>query len=81
MPIYEFKCLKCSEFIELLIMNKGDEIELRCPKCSGEELERVLSSTNYSMGNGSGTSQKTKVQTRTCGSGTCTTYEIPGPTR
>jgi putative FmdB family regulatory protein len=81
MPIYEFKCLKCEEFIELLLLNKDEEVELKCPKCNAKDLERVLSSTNYSMGNGSGTGQGTKAQTRTCGSGSCTTYEIPGHTR
>ena len=81
MPIYEFKCLKCHKFIELLVMNQDNKIELKCPECNCEELERVLSNTNYSMGNGSRTSKRTKVQTRACGSGTCSTYEIPGPTR
>ena len=81
MPIYEFKCLKCEEFIELLVMNKDEEIELKCPKCASEDLERVLSSTNYSMGLGSGTGQGAKSQTRSCGSGSCTTYEVPGHTR
>ena len=81
MPIYEFKCLKCEEFIELLIMNKDEEIELKCPKCNGEDLERILSSTSYSMADGSDKSQGVKSQTRTCESGSCTTYEIPGHTR
>jgi putative FmdB family regulatory protein len=81
MPIYEFKCLECEEFIELLVMNKDEEIELKCPKCKGEELERVLSSTCYSMADSSGKSQGVKSQTRTCTSGSCTTYEIPGHTR
>ncbi len=81
MPIYEFKCLKCEEFIELLVMNPDEKIELRCPKCKCEELERVLSSTSYSMGDGSGKRQGVKSQTRTCQSGSCTTYEIPGHTR
>jgi putative FmdB family regulatory protein len=81
MPIYEFKCLECEEFIELLVMNKDEEIELKCPKCKCEELERVLSSTSYSMPDGSGKSQGAKSQTRTCGSGSCTTYEIPGHAR
>ena len=81
MPIYEFKCLKCEEFIELLIMNKDEEIELKCPKCECEELERVLSTTNYSMADGSGKGQGVKSQARTCGSGSCTTYDIPGHTR
>lgn len=81
MPIYEFKCLKCEEFIEMLVMNKDDEIQLKCPKCGGEELERVLSTTSYTMGYGSGADTGVKSQTRTCPSGSCTTYEVPGHTR
>ena len=81
MPIHEFKCLKCEEFIELLVMNKDEEIELKCPKCSCGELERVLSSTNYNMTDGSGKNQGVKSQTRTCTGGSCTTYEVPGHTR
>ncbi|MBW1749046.1 MAG: hypothetical protein JRJ34_11895 [Deltaproteobacteria bacterium] len=39
MPIYEFKCLKCEEFIELLVMNKDEEIELKCPSsCTTYEI-------------------------------------------
>jgi len=79
MPIYEFKCLKCSECFEMLVMNQGEDIELKCPKCSAEDLERVLSCTNYSMTGGSGGNPGAKTQTRTCSSGSCTTYEIPGP--
>ncbi len=79
MPIFEFKCLKCQEYFEMLIMNNDEEVELRCPKCNSEEFERILSRTNYSMGNSSGGKQRVKTQTRTCSSGTCTTYDIPGP--
>ena len=81
MPIYEFKCLKCEEFIELLVMNKDEKIELKCPKCDSEELERVLSSTSYNVSDGSGKNKGVKSQTRTCTSGSCTTYEIPGHSR
>ena len=81
MPIYEFKCLKCQEFIEYLVMTKDDEIELKCPACSCEDLERVLSTTNYSVGNGVASKQGTKAITKTCGSGSCTTWEIPGPSK
>ncbi len=52
MPIYEFKCSKCEEFFELLVMKTDDELELRCPKCKSEEFERVLSATSYAMGAG-----------------------------
>ncbi|NNF99092.1 MAG: zinc ribbon domain-containing protein [Desulfobacteraceae bacterium] len=80
MPIFEFKCLSCEEFIELLIMNKNEEIELKCPKCESHELERVLSTTNYNMnGANTGGSPGSSTQTRTCSGGSCTTYNIPGP--
>ncbi len=81
MPIYEFKCLKCNEFFELLVMKKDEEVELRCPKCHAAEFERVLSSTNFCVGNCSSGNQERSIQTRTCSTGSCTTYDIPGPTR
>ena len=81
MPIYEFKCLNCQGCFELLIMNKNETIEMVCPKCSSEELERILSCTHYSMTGGSQSGQGIRTQTRTCSSGSCTTYDIPGPTR
>ena len=81
MPIYEFKCMDCEEFIEQLIMNKDEAIELKCPGCGSQELERVLSTASYSMSDGSVAKQRVTSQTKTCSSGSCTTYEIPGPTR
>lgn len=76
MPIYEFKCLKCQEYFELLLMSQDKEVELRCPKCKSGEFERILSNTSYAMGG----SSKVTSQTRTCSTGSCTTYEVPGPT-
>jgi len=40
MPIYEYSCRKCGHSFEQLV-RKGDIPA--CPKCSGEELERLLS--------------------------------------
>jgi len=79
MPIYEFKCLKCEHFFELLIMNDEDMVELECPECKSEEFERVMSATNYAMGSGAGPKAGVTSTSRTCSSGSCTTYEIPGP--
>ncbi len=82
MPIYEFKCMKCEEFIELLVMSKNDEDELKCPKCGGQSFERVMSRTNFNMtGSPSGSracSADSGKLERTCSSGSCTTYTVPG---
>ncbi len=82
MPIYEFKCLKCNEYFELLLMKSDDKIEMKCPECTSCEIERVISNTSYTMGeNATGENRKAAAQTRTCSGGTCTTYDIPGPSR
>lgn len=81
MPIYEFKCLDCNKYIEILVMNKDEEIELKCPDCGSGNLERILSSTSHVMGAGSGSDQKATTRTRNCSTGSCTTYDIPGYSR
>jgi putative FmdB family regulatory protein len=83
MPIYEFKCLKCEEFFELLVMKNDEEVDMHCPKCNAAEFERVLSTTNYAMAEGgaSASSPSANAQTRTCSGGSCTTYDLPGPSR
>ncbi|MBW1812684.1 MAG: zinc ribbon domain-containing protein [Deltaproteobacteria bacterium] len=79
MPIYEFRCLECDSNFELLMVNQNEEVEMKCPECDSLNFERILSSTNYSMGSGPGANQGVKSQTKTCSSGSCTTYDIPGP--
>ncbi len=80
MPIYEFKCLTCDDFFELLLMNNDEIVELKCPRCDSEDFERVISTASYSMSSGgSQKNQQASSQTRTCLSGSCTTYNIPGP--
>ncbi len=79
MPIFEFKCLKCSEFFEVLVMSKDEDAETKCPKCGSEEFERVLSATNHAIAGGSGAGEaRASTQTRNCSAGNCTTYTIPG---
>jgi len=79
MPIYEFKCSKCNELMELLVMNNDESIELKCKKCGSFRLERVMSSSNYAVGeNKNSPKQNGCSTTRTCSSGSCTTYTVPG---
>ena len=81
MPIYEFKCLKCDEFFEMLVMGEDKELEMACPKCKSEDFERVMSTTNFTVPGGGppGENKGPSVQTRNCSAGSCTTYEVPGP--
>lgn len=82
MPIFEFKCMDCDKYQEILVMNKQEEVEIACPNCGSGNLERILSATSHTI-NGSGSGQAdtsgASTQTRTCSSGSCTTYTIPGP--
>lgn len=82
MPIFEFKCLDCDEYMEILVMNKQEEVEMVCSRCGSGNLERILSSTNHTVtggGPGRPADSGASAQTRTCSSGSCTTYTIPGP--
>jgi putative FmdB family regulatory protein len=82
MPIFEFRCLKCNECFELLVMSGDDqkEVALECPKCNSAEFEKIMSCTNYAMGDGPGGGRPAaSSETRTCSSGSCTTYNLPGP--
>jgi len=81
MPIYEFKCLDCNNTFEKLFFNSDENVNLSCPECKSELLERVVSESNYAMKAGSGERQTT-VTTKSCGSSNkCMTLDIPGPTR
>ena len=79
MPIYEFKCLECNDVMEILVMNQEDTVEMRCPKCASSNLERIISSTNFSMAPASGGSRGPATTQRSCSGGNCTTIDLPGP--
>ena len=81
MPIFEFRCLDCGDVFEKLFMNPDEQVDMMCPQCQSQSLERVVSKTNYAMGMGPGGKQS-KVTTKSCGpSNQCTTLELPGHTK
>ena len=84
MPIYEFQCTDCGEKKEILFRSSDEKVEMKCDKCGSENLQRVLSSTNFSVsggGSGSGAGTGATSSTHNCSGGSCTTYDIPGPSR
>lgn len=80
MPIYEFKCLTCEACMEVLVMGGDDnQTPLKCSQCGGGDLERIISTTNFAMGSSSGNSSSApSTEKRTCSSGSCTTWNLPG---
>lgn len=82
MPIYEFRCTSCGHIQEFILTGSDDKIEMKCSECNGEELERVMSATNYAMGSSGSKSSGPTATTRTCGPGnSCTSIELPGYTK
>jgi|LGVD01.1.fsa_nt_gb putative FmdB family regulatory protein len=44
MPIYEYRCQECGEKFEKLVRSmKNPGPEIKCPKCGGREVEKLLS--------------------------------------
>ena len=82
MPIFEFRCAECGNKFEKLFMTSDEKVDLVCPKCNCEALERVVSRTNYSIGDGPGENQP-KITANTCGGADnqCMTLELPGHTK
>ncbi|HEY33092.1 MAG TPA: zinc ribbon domain-containing protein [Dehalococcoidia bacterium] len=50
MPIYEFKCLDCSQVSEVFV--RSSEQALRCPDCGSGNLEKLVSAS-YMIKSGS----------------------------
>ena len=48
MPIYEFRCMKCQEEFEALIIGGNDKVT--CPRCQGDSLERLMSACGFKSG-------------------------------
>ncbi len=81
MPIFEFRCSECGHVFEKLFLGSDEEIQLSCPECGCQTLDRVISQTNYVMGIAPG-GAKPKLTEKSCSGGNkCFTLDLPGPTR
>ncbi len=80
MPIYEFRCMGCGELFEVLSVSARAGEAVRCPECGGEFLERVLSRVARSRGDGARGEAAYEATTRSCPTGSCGTFTLPGHT-
>lgn len=68
MPIYEYRCLKCEEEFETLVLGRDNDV--CCPACQSKKLERLLSACGFKSG-GSFTPAKGSSGCATCSSHHC----------
>lgn len=47
MPIYEYECFGCGRTFQCLLMKREEEAQIRCPKCGGEKMKRLISTTYH----------------------------------
>ena len=50
MPIYEYKCNECGKVQEVLHKKITTVESVTCPDCGGEDLTRLISTANVSIG-------------------------------
>lgn len=53
MPIYEYRCERCSTTFEKLLF-KGEEHGIKCPECGSKAVKKLMSAASF-MGPGIGT--------------------------
>ncbi len=63
MPIFEYRCRKCSEEFEQIVFRQSETIH--CPKCDSGETEKLFSSFAVSSGSGKSAS----LASANCGPG------------
>ena len=70
MPIFEYRCNKCEEILEILITSGKDENEVQCKKCGSKNLEKLISLPFVSVSENSANLSHCGRQTTCCGSPT-----------
>jgi len=71
MPIYEYACTVCEKRFEELIRTATEETQLKCPYCSGSEIQRKMSvfgmpSTGSTLSSGPSCASCSRTSCSTC---------------
>ena len=49
MPIYEYACHNCKQFVEVIVRRVSEDFTPRCPECGGKKLTRMISSFQFHL--------------------------------
>ena len=81
MPIFEFRCIECGGIFEKLFFHSNEQVDMQCPNCKSESIERVVSRSSHTLGS-PGKGPQTEITTKSCGQGNqCMTFDLPGPSK
>lgn len=73
MPIHEFKCEKCGEEFEELVI--GSATTVKCPSCGSDKTEKLMSCCRIKSAGGDslGTASSSGSSCAGCSGGSCST--------
>ncbi|RPI75409.1 MAG: zinc ribbon domain-containing protein [Ignavibacteriales bacterium] len=74
MPLFEYKCTKCSIRFEILHKSVSNIEEVKCPECHSTEIKKLLSSfsaAGFSSGSDYSSSDNCDSGSCGCSSGYC----------
>ena len=70
MPIYEYRCAKCGEEFQELILSRSDQAHVACKSCGSPDVTKLMSGAAVRMASPSGGSCELK-QSGACPGGAC----------
>lgn len=47
MPIYEYACHNCRQFVEIIVRRVSDDYKPQCPECGSKRLTRMISTFQF----------------------------------
>ncbi len=71
MPIFEFRCKRCCNKFEELILKNSDLNDIKCPKCASKDVEKLISVFGFRSTGSNGEGVSTGSSCTGCQRTTC----------